>query len=592
MIFGALGPDGFRWMTDCDIKMNAAEYQKLVLERGFKDALDEKYGENNYTLMQDGAPCHAANSTMLAFEGKIQVLEGWPPQSPDGNVDEMTWSIIGQKIAGFDWRGRVAKGIKETKAKLLEIARITIRSMSDRTINSLCASFQARLELIIECNGKSISQLLSSHIKHPRPDKGDVGAEVPSFFTLEDDQFIIEFERENREKKGKWKKLSKDEIWGERDHLRDTKLLKWRWTTLHTRMTNVRARMAQRGLLEYGERPTPAALAMILGQIVAEDAARGIVTQFNRPQEGPIEALAGIAVEHDGVAGPLALRPLRVVQAEPGGDAIFVLGPPEAIADVEARAGEPASADDVGETERAGGRVPGKNDVKGENGGPDGGDSCLEETLQEARAQREQDAEEPFMTPEDLARFERENPEVETVFTPFRMDTEASPRRVEDLMPFALPGFDEDEVVATALTRAGLERLPHAFDEVGGLGRVPGTLAEPPSPGHAVACAIRQEALSPRKATNRRRGAMTGSAFESPSCGPRPIGPPAFGAQPFGAQPLAPQPAQEGDTWTLERQVRHDWRQAGSKRKKQLKQMLAVAGAAQRDGEEFGGAAS
>jgi hypothetical protein len=90
MVWGAIGPSvagegAFRCMMHCTQKVDGPEYVKLIEEAQVVEKLDEFYGAGSWIFMQDGAPAHTAAQTTGAFEGKMSMIGGWPPNSCDLN---------------------------------------------------------------------------------------------------------------------------------------------------------------------------------------------------------------------------------------------------------------------------------------------------------------------------------------------------------------------------------------------------------------------------------------------------------------------------------------------------------------------------
>lgn len=86
-----------------NVKINAASYQQQLL----RDVLDpwaaQHFGPAGFTLQQDWAPAHSANSKMVVCEELFPGIWGknvWPPNSPDINpMDYSVWSILEQKVS-------------------------------------------------------------------------------------------------------------------------------------------------------------------------------------------------------------------------------------------------------------------------------------------------------------------------------------------------------------------------------------------------------------------------------------------------------------------------------------------------------------
>ena len=69
--------------------MDSTTYQS-VLEEGLQDMYAD-----DFVFMQDGAPCHPLQYTMLYLKKKkICLLSDWPPHAPNINVIQNMWSIV------------------------------------------------------------------------------------------------------------------------------------------------------------------------------------------------------------------------------------------------------------------------------------------------------------------------------------------------------------------------------------------------------------------------------------------------------------------------------------------------------------------
>ena len=65
------------------VKVNAKEYIKILIE-GLLPSLELFPNTHWAIFMQDNAPCHKTKAVSHWFtEMNINVLENWPPQSPD-----------------------------------------------------------------------------------------------------------------------------------------------------------------------------------------------------------------------------------------------------------------------------------------------------------------------------------------------------------------------------------------------------------------------------------------------------------------------------------------------------------------------------
>jgi len=90
---------------DPGAKVNSSYYCNIVLEEGLLPdirAICQHYSIYRWTLQQDGAPAHAARTTMDYLKKEhINFIEPhmWPPNSPDINpVDYAIWGALQQRV--------------------------------------------------------------------------------------------------------------------------------------------------------------------------------------------------------------------------------------------------------------------------------------------------------------------------------------------------------------------------------------------------------------------------------------------------------------------------------------------------------------
>ena len=97
-------------------------------------------------LQQDNAPAHNSILSKTWFsENGLEILENWPPNSPDINIIENVWSLLKKRVSQ-----RHPKNIEELWAFCQE--RIPLEY-----IQNLYSSIPDRINKIVLCNGKTLN---------------------------------------------------------------------------------------------------------------------------------------------------------------------------------------------------------------------------------------------------------------------------------------------------------------------------------------------------------------------------------------------------------------------------------------------------
>ena len=158
MVYGAIGIGYKSKLVLCSDGVDNLEYRKIIDESNMFNVLDARYGQGNYTFMQDGAPAHKSILTTLYLKKRCSFINCWPANSPDLNPIEHLWGAMKRILK--------TKDIK-TKNDLIKEVNDIWNSFPQSSIDSLVGSFYGRLRMVLGVEGESISDILRSGIHSP-----------------------------------------------------------------------------------------------------------------------------------------------------------------------------------------------------------------------------------------------------------------------------------------------------------------------------------------------------------------------------------------------------------------------------------------
>ena len=135
MLWGFIANDGRKCLQKVCGTINSIKHLQILQE----SLLGEK-------LQQDNAPAYNSILSKTWFsENGLEILENWPPNSPDINIIKNVWSLLKKRV--FQ---RHPKNIEELWAfRQEEFERIPLEY-----IQNLYNSIPDRLNKIVQCNGK------------------------------------------------------------------------------------------------------------------------------------------------------------------------------------------------------------------------------------------------------------------------------------------------------------------------------------------------------------------------------------------------------------------------------------------------------
>ena len=150
MFFGFVGSDGKSfpgvWIKGT---LNADRYKQILIHNGIP-ILDNTYGKDNYVWVQDGAPCHTANSVLAYLKNKLRSRgfwsKGtWPPNSYNLNpLDYSVWEEVDKKANNV-----FHSNLDSMKAAVDR----EWTNMSPDYIRKTCRRFRSKLQSCIAAKG-------------------------------------------------------------------------------------------------------------------------------------------------------------------------------------------------------------------------------------------------------------------------------------------------------------------------------------------------------------------------------------------------------------------------------------------------------
>jgi hypothetical protein len=129
-------------MMDSNVYINKVWENTNIIE-----SMNNIYGDFDWVLQQDNAPCHRSRETTEYFRGRVKLLEDWPPHSPDLNVIELIWSWMKNEIIRHQ-----PSNLEELKTAINE----TWNELTIVHIMHLITSMTRRLEAVYLQNGGQI----------------------------------------------------------------------------------------------------------------------------------------------------------------------------------------------------------------------------------------------------------------------------------------------------------------------------------------------------------------------------------------------------------------------------------------------------
>lgn len=142
MVWGAIGPNGFRCLVQCPKSVNRETYWQMILEpiRKMRESFP-----GGFIFQQDNASPHKAVVQNLQ---QIVTILPWPPKSPDLSPIEQIWSLIKNQLRG--------KSYSSPKA-LFNAVEATWLNISDEMIHNYWSAFRARCIVCAQLQGKCLN---------------------------------------------------------------------------------------------------------------------------------------------------------------------------------------------------------------------------------------------------------------------------------------------------------------------------------------------------------------------------------------------------------------------------------------------------
>jgi len=196
MIWAAIGYEFKSQLVIIEKNINSDEYTQIVTNNGFIEEANRKHGLFGWFFQQDGAPSHGSKNTFEKLSNQINILPGWPPNSPDLNPIELLWGIM---------KNILKKKEISTKEAFVKAIHEIWDAIPLKTINNLVVSFDRRIQFCIDCGGESIQAFVRNNLVQIPDEYLASDEKIPKLWTDEEDQRILS---QVNQIGHKWKEIS------------------------------------------------------------------------------------------------------------------------------------------------------------------------------------------------------------------------------------------------------------------------------------------------------------------------------------------------------------------------------------------------
>jgi hypothetical protein len=148
LIWGAIGI-GFRQLVilpagasrSAPFRLNAPQYVSLCLS-----TIVPHLQATGRKLVQDNASCHTAHSTAAYLSGEsVELVEAWPPKSPDLNPIEKLWAIVKKRVA--------TSSMPKTRAALVAAIEAGWAAVPQTVVDKVVRGIANRIEVVRAAGG-------------------------------------------------------------------------------------------------------------------------------------------------------------------------------------------------------------------------------------------------------------------------------------------------------------------------------------------------------------------------------------------------------------------------------------------------------
>jgi hypothetical protein len=149
MIWGAFGAYDKAPLAIIRGIINSKKYQEVLDDYDFNDLLPltHQLRGNQVIFQQDNARPHVSTDTRAYLQGRnIQLLEDWPPRSPDLNPIENLWGILVRSVYA---NGRQFDSVTDLETQIYK----SWAEITTDTLSTLVGSMTNRMAAVIRADG-------------------------------------------------------------------------------------------------------------------------------------------------------------------------------------------------------------------------------------------------------------------------------------------------------------------------------------------------------------------------------------------------------------------------------------------------------